>query len=102
MKPNKHEEDRQREAIRKYEEAKRRFEELLAQPCPSIRPRMTAIQVDNRMALAIERNPTSLKMWATDPETGVEVVARPYAATGGAAVLLGVAGKFDVYGVVGR
>ena len=62
--------------------------------------------MNRQMAFAIERNPGSLRMWATDPATGVELMARPYAVSGGRAVLLGVAegpvGKIDIYGVVGR
>src|SRR5262245_34635868 len=98
MKTNSHESERQR----RLREAEERFEKLLREPCPSIRPKMMAIRVDNQIALAIERNPASLRMFADDPETGVTVMARPYAAGVGAAVLLGVAGEFNVYAIVER
>jgi hypothetical protein len=101
MKPNRHEPRIIDEAERQRREAERRFEELMKRPSPKIRPRLMGLEVSRQMAMAIERNPASLKMFANDPETGVTVAERPYAATGGSAVL--VRGEdFDVYAVVRR
>jgi hypothetical protein len=81
-----------------WEEAKRRFREACRAGWRR-RPRMMAIQVGELMGKAIELNPASLEMIATDPESGMVVVGRPYAATGGTAVMLEAGKNLDVWAV---
>jgi hypothetical protein len=83
-------------------ERERRFQEMLRQPPPMAKPRMMAIETSLGMFRAIQRNPASLRLWATDPETGVEVAERPYAAKGGTAALLGELDERTIYGVMKR
>jgi hypothetical protein len=98
MRTNKQDNDEREEA---WQAALKRFDEA-ARKSIRRRPRMMAIQVGELMGKAIELNPASLKMIAVDPETGIVVVERPYAATGGNAVLLEAGKNLDVYAVVRR
>jgi hypothetical protein len=85
-----------------WEEAKRRFREACRAGWRR-RPKMMAIQIDDElMSRAIELNAASLKLIATDPETGMTVMRRPYAATGGTAVMLEAGKNLDVWAVVRR
>jgi hypothetical protein len=89
------------EAERRRLEADRRFEEMMKQPCPSLRPRMVAIEVSLGIRRAMESNPESLRLMCTD-DAGVVHVERPFAASGGTKwAYLGSNEEIDVYALVG-
>jgi hypothetical protein len=84
------------------EERIARLEESLRQGIPRAKPKLIAIQASRQMVEAIRTNPKSLKMWAYDPDYGVEVAERPYASAGKVEVCLGPPEGYQVYAAVKR